>query len=119
MLVFEVDAWGRRRGGCRLGGCHVYRWTPLAVPVALRSRLAKGLDAELLWHVWKSMEKMGNFEGKKWWAGIFGDTDDTNAVSWQYLIKQNLYVLLHLGIYIYMYLCIYVYMYIYVYICIK
>ena len=45
---FEVDAWGRRRGGCRLGGCHVYRWTPLAVPVALRSRLAKGLDAELL-----------------------------------------------------------------------
>jgi len=45
---YTVDAWGRRRGGCRQGGCHLYRWTPLAVPVALRSRLAKGLDAELL-----------------------------------------------------------------------
>lgn len=55
----EVDAWGRRRGGCRQGGCHLYRWTPLAVPVALRSRLAKGLDAELLWHVWKDGEKDG------------------------------------------------------------
>jgi len=41
---YTVDAWGRRRGGSSQGVCHLYRWSPLSVPVNLRTRLAQGAE---------------------------------------------------------------------------
>ena len=38
-------------GGCFTdvtgGVCHLYRWSPLSVPVSLRTRLAKGAEGAL------------------------------------------------------------------------
>lgn len=76
---YTVDAWGRRRGGSSQGVCHLYRWSPLSVPVSLRTRLAKGAEGAL---------KMEYF-ACHWCGGPPAAHEDKGPASQEELLEQH------------------------------